>query len=101
MNDCLLKIKKYKQELFGKDVLSIIDAYDPEGFDKWFIIIKSVNIEYHSLFHFDNNHNTLNHHGFETLFNYRKLGQMSNIYRHYFLPNGFLEIEDTFFISHF
>lgn len=50
MNELKQKVQKYKLFLFGKDVLSIIDKYDPEGFDIWSQLILNVNKEYHSLF---------------------------------------------------
>lgn len=46
-------IQNYKLNLFGKDVLSIIESYDPEGFDTWSNRIKNVNKEYHKLYDSD------------------------------------------------
>lgn len=64
------EVQKYKLNLWGKDVLSIIDKYNPEGFDTWTQLIAIVNKEYHSIFYYDNN--ALCNHGIHLhLFNCR------------------------------
>ena len=47
------EVRCFKMNLFGKDVLSIIDSYDPEGFEQWSQHIGKVNKEYYSICYYD------------------------------------------------
>lgn len=43
------EITEYMKSLFCKDVLSIIQLYNPKGFDKWNVLIKECNKQYYNL----------------------------------------------------
>ena len=64
------EICRFKLNLFGKDVLSIIDMYYAEGFDEWNQYIKNLNKEYLTIFVFEN-YGTINSTNGFNLFNFR------------------------------
>lgn len=74
------EVQTYKIELFGKDVLSIIELYNPEGWDQWSQLIEKLNMEYHKVVYWDDNQvGILSKFQYNLLWNYRQ--RLFNNYR--------------------